>query len=254
MATIGRNDPCPCGSGEKFKKCHMGRENELALNGQGEITEVKSAMITHLPEVSYGRSQELAKTLNIHELTGRSVGIRFVDLKKYSDVNISGSARYKVSKEKRGGVFINPHKTMKTDPAHVYLAISPGIDDSTLAHQMAHVLDYLAGSLNMPGILQPIGLEMEIPIDHLEHTVEFGYWLDYLKKKLEVQLDADDSIICYLYEKGMLIGGKDIIEGNRIVLKAKSNRIFQFLSENSQYINTLIRNLPGYIAPRKAND
>jgi preprotein translocase subunit SecA len=21
-STIGRNDPCPCGSGKKFKKCH----------------------------------------------------------------------------------------------------------------------------------------------------------------------------------------------------------------------------------------
>ncbi len=20
---LGRNDPCPCGSGEKFKKCHL---------------------------------------------------------------------------------------------------------------------------------------------------------------------------------------------------------------------------------------
>ena len=26
---IGRNEPCPCGSGKKFKNCHMGRENEL---------------------------------------------------------------------------------------------------------------------------------------------------------------------------------------------------------------------------------
>ncbi len=26
---VGRNDPCPCGSGKKFKNCHMGRENEL---------------------------------------------------------------------------------------------------------------------------------------------------------------------------------------------------------------------------------
>lgn len=31
---LGRNDPCPCGSGKKFKNCHMGRENELmALTG-----------------------------------------------------------------------------------------------------------------------------------------------------------------------------------------------------------------------------
>ncbi|MGM8931697.1 SEC-C metal-binding domain-containing protein [Salinicola halophyticus] len=24
MKDIGRNDPCPCGSGKKFKKCHAG--------------------------------------------------------------------------------------------------------------------------------------------------------------------------------------------------------------------------------------
>jgi preprotein translocase subunit SecA len=24
---IGRNDPCPCGSGKKYKKCHLGRED-----------------------------------------------------------------------------------------------------------------------------------------------------------------------------------------------------------------------------------
>ena len=22
MQSVGRNDPCPCGSGKKFKKCH----------------------------------------------------------------------------------------------------------------------------------------------------------------------------------------------------------------------------------------
>jgi preprotein translocase subunit SecA len=22
VATVGRNDPCPCGSGKKYKKCH----------------------------------------------------------------------------------------------------------------------------------------------------------------------------------------------------------------------------------------
>ena len=28
-ALPGRNDPCPCGSGKKFKQCHMGREQEI---------------------------------------------------------------------------------------------------------------------------------------------------------------------------------------------------------------------------------
>lgn len=26
---IGRNDPCPCGSGKKYKKCHLGTDSEL---------------------------------------------------------------------------------------------------------------------------------------------------------------------------------------------------------------------------------
>ena len=30
MAKPGRNEPCPCGSGKKFKNCHLGREQELA--------------------------------------------------------------------------------------------------------------------------------------------------------------------------------------------------------------------------------
>jgi uncharacterized protein YecA (UPF0149 family) len=25
-ARVGRNDPCPCGSGKKFKKCCLGKE------------------------------------------------------------------------------------------------------------------------------------------------------------------------------------------------------------------------------------
>ncbi len=30
ISKFGRNDPCPCGSGKKFKKCHMGNEGALA--------------------------------------------------------------------------------------------------------------------------------------------------------------------------------------------------------------------------------
>lgn len=26
MKKVGRNDPCPCGSGKKYKSCHMQRE------------------------------------------------------------------------------------------------------------------------------------------------------------------------------------------------------------------------------------
>lgn len=254
MKKIGRNDPCPCGSGKKFKKCHVGREDELLLNGMGEFTDEMSARITALPEVDYGRSREMADALDIRELTGNSVGIRFVDLKAYDDLNIFGSSHAKASEGKGGGVFINFLKTIKTDPDHVYIAISPDIDDSTLIHELAHVLDYLGGSKLMPGTLEPLGSELDIPVEHLEHPEEYGYWLDYLKKRFDVQLDADDTIVHYLYQKGRLINGKEIQEKNSVILKSKSDGVFKFLSENNLEIDSLIRNLPGYIGARVAED
>lgn len=30
-AKVGRNDPCPCGSGKKFKKCHIDNVEALDL-------------------------------------------------------------------------------------------------------------------------------------------------------------------------------------------------------------------------------
>ena len=29
MGKIGRNDPCPCGSGKKYKRCCIDREDDL---------------------------------------------------------------------------------------------------------------------------------------------------------------------------------------------------------------------------------
>src|SRR4030043_1606723 len=92
MKDIGRNDPCPCGSGKKFKKCHMGREDELVLGGAGEASvEEMGARIVNLPSVEYGRSKEMLEALNIQQLTHSSMGIKFVDLDQYSRLNVSGS-------------------------------------------------------------------------------------------------------------------------------------------------------------------
>ena len=134
MKKIGRNDPCPCGSGEKFKRCHMGKEDELVLNGMGEFSDEMSEWITSLPQVSYGRSREMVDVLDILELTGNSISIKFVDLKEYTELNLLGSMHPRASKGSEGGVFINIYKTIKTDPDNVYMAISPDIDDSNPAN------------------------------------------------------------------------------------------------------------------------
>ncbi|MFH1488513.1 MAG: SEC-C domain-containing protein [Pseudomonadota bacterium] len=255
MKNTGRNDPCPCGSGKKFKKCHLGREDELYSEDLTEITvEEMGEKITRLPEVSYGRSKEMVGGLDIQALTGKQTGIKFVDLESYFQLNFSGAVHRRSSKKTGGGLFINLYKTVQSDPDNIYVAISPDIDESTLTHELAHVLDYLGGSHLMPGTLQPLSLELGIPPEHLEHPEEFGYWFDYLHKRFAVQLDADDAIVSYLYSKGMLIKGEDIREKKGFILKSRSDRILKFLGENSEEVDDMIRNLPGYIGPRKGAD
>jgi hypothetical protein len=253
MKTIGRNDPCPCGSGKKFKKCHLGKEDEL-LEGMGEISLEMSQRITSLPEVSYGRSKEMIDGLDIKAFTGSEIGIRFIDLKQYDDLNLSGQQSFRRNKEGAGGVLVNILKTGKSDPDNIYVAISPAIGDSVLVHQLAHVLDYLGGSKLMPGIAKPMSFDVGVPVEHLEHPQEFGYWLDFLQKKFDVYLDADDTIITYLYENGMLIKGEDIEKQDRFILKSKSDRILKFLGEKGAEIDALICERPGYIGSRVGKD
>lgn len=232
----------------------MGKEGELALDNIGEISDEMSSWITSLPEVNYGRSREIADALDLKALTGNSMGIRFVDLKEYSDLNLFGGSHSKASQGKSGGIFINLYKTLKTDPDNIYLAISPDIDDSTLVHELAHVLDYLGGSKLMPGTMEPLSLEMGFPVEHLEHPDEYGYWFDYLVNKFDVQLDADDTIINYLYKNKMLIKGEAIDQKNSFILKSKSDGILRFLAEHSNDINEMIKELPGYIGSREPEE
>lgn len=255
MKKPGRNDPCPCGSGRKFKKCHWGREGEIPVDTPAEPSvEEMGRKIAALPAVHYGMAERLADQLDIEGLTGKSTRIKYVDLGAYVGLGLLGSGHHEAEEGKGGSVFVNPYKTQKADPDHVYMAISPDVDGSTLIHQLAHVLTYLGSADRGPGALDAMGMEAGVPVDHLEHPDEFGYWLDYLQKRFEVALDADDAIILYLYQNGQLIKSAEIAEGNGAVLRSKSERIFRFLSQNSEEIDRIIKERAGYIGPRRPED
>jgi hypothetical protein len=252
VKSFGRNDPCPCGSGKKFKRCHLGREDELKplVGANGLSTEQMGARIRALPEVSYGRCRRMADALDLKALTGRDVRLKFVALESYAALDLSGMAQGEVPNQAIGaGVFINPFRTTRSDPAHLYLAVTEDIDDSTLIHQFAHVLTYLEGSDHAPETLDALSSDLAVPMEHLEHPEEFGRWLEHLSEKFQVQLDADDTIIHYLYQQGMLIQAREIREMNGSVLRTKSDRILRFLSENREVLDSLIKDLPGYIGP-----
>ncbi len=48
MGDISRNDPCPCGSGKKYKSCHLGREQELAAGSRARPIAIVLAVISAL--------------------------------------------------------------------------------------------------------------------------------------------------------------------------------------------------------------
>jgi hypothetical protein len=254
MKKIGRNEPCPCGSGKKFKNCHLGKEDDMIQAGMSDFSEEMSARITSLKQVRYGRSKEMIDALDIKELTGSPAGIKFIDLTEYDKLDLFGRQPTQGGKDNKGGVVVNILKTQKTDPDNIYIAISPQISDHVLAHELAHVLDYLGGSKLMPGIATPLSFELGVPVEHLEHPHEFCYWLKFLQDKFDIQLDADDTIIFYLYKNEMLIRGDVIAKADSFVLKTKSERILKFLSENSAELDALICELPGYIGSRVKKD
>lgn len=80
MAKIGRNEPCPCGSGKKYKRCHGSHEMQEHLKGEVQ----KTVEHTNARRIQRQRQQGLAKPIISTEFHGQ----RFVVVKNrlmYSD-------------------------------------------------------------------------------------------------------------------------------------------------------------------------
>jgi len=130
MKKIGRNDPCPCGSGKKFKKCHLGREDELIVETIEASQQEVGEKIASLPDVRYGRSKEIIEGIDIQTLTGKALGIRLVDMAEY--LALIGFEERISGKSSSASQIINLNKTKKSDPDNIYIAVTPDINDSTL--------------------------------------------------------------------------------------------------------------------------
>ena len=243
----GRNDPCPCGSGKKFKKCHMGREGELFLRKQDPLDPEAGKKIRALPEVYYGRSREMVEALRQEGILDHSKGIRCLDLAAYRDLGFSGQEIPSQALKGSAGLMVNINKTQAVDPLNIYLALTPRINDSTLIHQIAHILNFLKGSRNQPGSHSQLGLETGIPAEHLDHPQEFGYWLEFLKDRFQVQLDAEDAIVSYLYQNKILLKTEDIQAGDVTKLAFESKQLLDFMIKHRSEIDALIRDRAGYI-------
>ena len=83
LSKVGRNDPCPCGSGKKFKRCHLGRENELLSQMMEPNWSEISQNIKKLPPCSNQRANEIASLMQLRSSAGKDLKIKLVDLDAY---------------------------------------------------------------------------------------------------------------------------------------------------------------------------
>jgi hypothetical protein len=64
MGKIGRNDACPCGSGKKFKRCCLGKQQAVSSN----LTEVQKAQISLQNAINTIQKAASQGVQQIHEL------------------------------------------------------------------------------------------------------------------------------------------------------------------------------------------
>jgi tetratricopeptide (TPR) repeat protein len=85
MAKIGRNDPCPCGSGKKYKKCCLANDEAAARAARPAQP---AAVAAHRPSLaSYARERD-----ELDELTEASNAV--VDMVQAGNLNAAEQAAH----------------------------------------------------------------------------------------------------------------------------------------------------------------
>ena len=243
LYNIGRNDPCPCGSGKKFKRCHMGREDELVTDRLNQDPGQIALAITKLPACEHPRAEEIIAGFSLTSPAGKTIGIKLVDLADYAKLQVGATD---APRSTSGGVLINPHKTRVLDPTHLYLALSPDADDSIIIHELAHATDLICGSSLPPGKAAALARETQLPLELLEHPQEFGDQLLELAERFGVELDADDEIVAFLTRRQMLLPARLIAAGNGADLVAAGEKTMRLMQDSREEIDARIKNRKGY--------
>ncbi|MFH1034222.1 MAG: SEC-C domain-containing protein [Pseudomonadota bacterium] len=243
FSKIERNASCPCGSGKKFKKCHLGRESELVAERINLDPYQAAQMIMGLPACDHPRACQMAADLQAQSPAGKTYEVVIKDLEAYLALGLYGQ---ETAPQGAGGIMINPQKTRVLAPGQIFLALSPQADESTVLHQLAHALDLISGSALPPGRGQALAYETGLPVELLEHPQEFGERLMELAQRFGVELDAEDEIVAFLARHHLLLPGGLLAEGQRESLVEAAEKSLRFLRDNQAELDARIRTRAGY--------
>ena len=180
----------------------MGREDEILGDKLQADPGRMAQAILKLPPANNPGAAEMVEGLAFKSAAGRTVTLKLVDLAAYGAL---GQVGQDSGDKGSGSVLINPMKTRVLDPEHLYVAISPDADASTVVHQLAHAADLVEGSGLTPGMGQALSRETGVPAELLEHSQEYGQTLLDMVEKFKVELDAEDEIVAFMAQNKMLL-------------------------------------------------
>jgi hypothetical protein len=78
LKTTGRNDPCPCGSGKKYKKCHLPADEAARHEELAKAAEEREAVASAADEGDGNDEDDTesnqTRTRDVHRHTGKTRG------------------------------------------------------------------------------------------------------------------------------------------------------------------------------------
>ncbi len=248
---VGRNDPCPCGSGKKFKRCHLGREDQIVEQSLSVDPYQTAQKICQLEPCGHPNAERMAAGLDLTSKAGKKLTVRFVDLAAYQALGLAGES---AGPKGPGGLFINPQRTRPVEPGSLYIALSPDAHDSDVVHLLAHVVDYVSGSGLGPGAASEKADLLSLPAELLEHPQEYGDALLELSRGNGIELDAEDEIVAFLARRQMLLPGKMVAAGKREELLNACQKTMGFMRDAKDEIDARIKGRRGYAGRSAGGD
>ena len=128
MTKIGRNDPCPCGSGKKFKKCCLGKVFDYELGDNGELYQ-KFPINDEMYEVLKRQEEQFIQCFEREPGEGDPVFLQ----------------KYIYSDDEYDSAIVRAMEKAGCDPAHIYAYSKTGrlIFQSTLKNATgAHIEEW----------------------------------------------------------------------------------------------------------------
>lgn len=214
MSKPGRNDPCYCGSGKKYKKCHMAADKEQEKERK-RLADAATWMRRDL--LKYARDERFAEsfavalpvywnglyTIENAELMSQNEAFRFIDWFVFDFQLEDGSRLLEVYREEHYEDLAEPQKVV----IDTWMTAKPSSAYEFLGHdgQILHVREFMTGEeldvfeAGGRGPLEPGDLLLGRPVQIQDH-LEFSAVVAYLPQDeiADLREKLDDALKAYL--------------------------------------------------------